>query len=84
MTTFNFIDDARLIALPIALREKMQAVQQQRINEGLTSLDGATYRTAEKRAFMDEVYNWKREGRCADKLKELKVTESNLRNAGLL
>lgn len=49
MTSYDFVNDPKLACLPLALREKMMATQQARIDAGLTADNGFTYATAERR-----------------------------------
>ena len=47
---FDFINDEKLNnTLPLALRQRMQKVQEARISAGLTAKDGITYATEERR-----------------------------------
>ena len=47
---YDFINDTKLKdALPLALREKMQNIQESRIAAGLTADNGMVFATAERR-----------------------------------
>lgn len=85
MTTqaHDFINDPSLAALPAALRGRMQSVQQTRIDAGHTASNGMTYRTIEKKTFIDDLCAWHEAGKPADKLEALKAREADLREKGL-
>lgn len=83
MTTFDYVGDDKLACLPLALRQRMASVQQARIDAGHTARNGVTYRTAEKRAFVDAVLDWHDAGKPRDTLPELRAQEARLRAEGL-
>lgn len=83
MTTFDYVGDDKLACLPLALRQRMASVQQARIDAGHTARNGVTYRTAEKRAFVDAVLDWHDAGKPCATLPELRAQEARLRAAGL-
>lgn len=85
MTTqaFDFVNDDKLACLPLALRQRMQNVQQARIDAGCTAKNGMTYRTVEKKEFIDDLCDWHEAGKPADQLPALKAREAKLRADGL-
>lgn len=48
-TAYDYVSDPTLACLPLALRERMQTVQQARIDAGFTAKNGMTYESAERR-----------------------------------
>lgn len=58
MKSFDFVNDASLsAALPLALRQRMVAIQQARIDAGFTSKNGMTYKSAERRDKADAAFD---------------------------
>lgn len=83
MAAFDYVGDDRLACLPLALRRRMASVQQARIDAGHTARNGVTYRTAEKRAFVDAILDLHDAGKPDDGLPALRAREADLRAAGL-
>lgn len=83
MQAFDFINDDKLAGLPAALRERMQQTQQARIDAGYTAKNGVTYRTAEKKDFINAVCDWQEAGKPAAQRAALKAREAELREKGL-
>ena len=48
-TAFDYVNDDKLQGLPMALRQRMVALQQSRMDAGLTAKNGMTYKTAAER-----------------------------------
>jgi Arc/MetJ family transcription regulator len=83
MAAYDYVGDERLACLPLALLQRMASVQQARIDAGHTARNGVTYRTAEKRAFVDAILDWHDAGRPEDGLPALRAREAELRAAGV-
>jgi hypothetical protein len=83
MAVFDYVGDEKLACLPLALRLRMASVQQARIDAGHTARNGVTYRTAEKRAFVDAILDWHDAGRPREGLTALRAREAELRAGGL-
>jgi Arc/MetJ family transcription regulator len=83
MTTFDYVGDEKLACLPLALRQRMASVQQARIDAGHTARNGVTYRTREKREFVDAVLDWHDAGKPGATLRDLRAREARLRAEGL-
>jgi hypothetical protein len=83
MAAFDYVGDDKLACLPLAIRQRMASVQQARIDAGHTARNGVTYRTADKRAFVDAVLDWHDAGKPRDGLRALRTREAQLRAAGL-
>jgi Arc/MetJ family transcription regulator len=83
MTAYDYAGDDKLACLPLALRQRMASVQQARIDAGHTARNGVTYRTAEKRAFVDAILDWHDAGKPEGALSALRAREADLRAAGL-
>jgi Arc/MetJ family transcription regulator len=82
-TSYDYAGDETLACLPLALRQRMVAVQQARIDAGHTARNGVTYRTREKREFVDAVLDWHDAGKPRDGLTALRAREACLRDGGL-
>lgn len=85
MTTqaFDYVADPKLACLPLALRQRMVSVQQSRIDAGHTASNGVTYRTLEKKQWIDDLIAWQQSGRSADGRTALEAREETLRAEGL-
>lgn len=81
-TSFDFVNDEKLAGLPLALRQRMQSTQQARIDAGFTASNGVTYRTMEKKLFIDDVMAWQAAGKPAAGKKALQAREAALRAEG--
>jgi hypothetical protein len=46
---FDYVNDDKLSALPLALRQRMANVQQSRMDAGFTAKNGMTYKNAADR-----------------------------------
>lgn len=82
MAAFDFVNDPTLACLPTALRNRMQAVQQARIDAGHTARNGVTHRTLEKKQWVDDLIDWHDAGKPADGRRALQVREKALRASG--
>jgi len=78
----DYVSDPTLACLPLALRQRMATVQQERIDAGHTAVNGFTYRTMERKLFADKVADWKARGSDPQELIELKAEEAQLRKEG--
>jgi hypothetical protein len=83
MAAFDFVGDDKLACLPLALRQRMASVQQARMDAGHTARNGVTYRTREKREFVDAVLDWHDAGKPRATLRDLRAHEARLRVGGL-
>ena len=85
MTTksYDYVSDPKLSGLPLALRQRMVAVQQARIDAGHTASNGVTYRTLEKKQWIDDLIAWQQSGRSAEGRTALETREADLRERGL-
>lgn len=85
MTTqsYDYVNDDKLAGLPLALRQRMVAVQQSRIDAGHTAGNGVTYRTLEKREWVDDLIAWQQSGRSPEGRHALEAREADLRARGL-
>jgi hypothetical protein len=81
MTAFDFANDPGLACLPAALRQRMGEVQRARIDSGNTARNGVTYRTAEKRRWVDDLMDWQDAGSPAAGRRALQARERELRAA---
>lgn len=82
MTAFDYANDPKLACLPAALRDRMGAVQQARIDAGHTARNGVTYRTLEKKQWVDDLIDWQAAGRPAASKRDLQARERVLRASG--
>lgn len=82
-TSFDYVNDDKLAGLPLALRQRMVATQQARIDAGFTASNGVTYRTMEKKVFIDDLIAWQNAGKSAKGKKALQAREADLREKGL-
>ena len=82
MATFDFISDPKLACLSDALRDRMQAVQEARVAAGHTAKNGITYRTLEKKQWVDDLLDWHDAGKPAAGKMALQARENALRSDG--
>lgn len=82
MTAFDFANDPKLACLPAALRGRMQATQQARVDAGHTAKNGMTYRTLEKKQWVDDLIDWQAAGKPTAGKRALQVREKSLRAEG--
>lgn len=82
MAAFDFVDDPTLASLPACLRNRMQAVQQARIDAGHTARNGVTHRTLEKKQWADDLLDWHDAGGPSAGKRALQARERELRAAG--
>lgn len=61
----------------------MGALQQARIDAGHTAKNGMTYRTLEKKQWVDDLIDWQAAGRPAAGKRALQAREARLRAGGL-
>lgn len=80
---FDYASDPKLACLPLALRQRMTSVQQARIDAGHTASNGVTYRTIEKKQWVDDLIVWQQSGRSAEGRATLEAREATLREGGL-
>lgn len=81
--SFDYVADPKLACLPLALRQRMVSVQQSRIDAGHTASNGVTYRTLEKKQWVDDLITWQQSGRSAEGRAALEAREADLRERGL-
>ena len=82
MTAFDFVNDPTLACLPAGLRDRMQNVQQARIDAGHTARNGVTHRTLEKKQWADDLLDWHDADKPAAGKRALQAREKSLRAAG--
>lgn len=84
MAAFDFANDPELACLPTAMRDRMGAVQKARIDANHTAKNGVTYRTLEKKQWVDDLVDWHDAGKPAAGKSALRAREARLREEGLV
>lgn len=80
--SFDYVTDPKLASLPLALRQRMTQTQQAQIDAGCTTKSGVTYRTVEKREWIDDLIDWQQSGRSPEGRRVLEAREADLRAHG--